>query len=74
MDEKTQQIITDVYSGNLAVKIKNNTKYAITGAYVGLAAGIIIASLCGKSKLIVGLLGAAAGGSLGYMIAPRKKL
>lgn len=74
MDDKTKTIIEDVYNGNLATKIKNNTKYAITGAFVGLAAGVIVASVFGKSKLIIGLLGAAAGGSFGYMIAPSKKL
>lgn len=73
MDEKTQAIVADVYNGNLAYKIKNNIKYAITGVFVGLAAGVIIASFAGKSKLIFGLLGAGAGGGLGYLIAPSKK-
>lgn len=73
MDEKTTAVMEDLYNGNLATKMKNNLKYAATGAFIGLATGIIVASLCGKSRLAFGLLGAVAGGSVGYIVSPSKK-
>lgn len=73
MDEETRQRMEQIYSGNLATSLKNNTKYAMTGVFVGLAIGVIVASFTGKSRLTLGLLGAVAGGSVGYIISPSEK-
>ena len=72
MDAETQAAIDGIYNGTLAYSIKKNAKYALTGIAIGMIAGVMVAGLMGKGKLMFGLAGAVAGGSLGYIITPKK--
>lgn len=73
LDEKTKELANKMYDGSLALSIKNNTKYAMTGAAAGLIIGFIIASFTKGSKLVYGLAGAAVFGAGGYLMAPNDK-
>lgn len=73
MDEETQQAVEDIMSGNLAQRIKDNTKYALTGFAIGAVLGIVIATLTGKCRIYFGLAGGLAGGITGAIISKNKQ-
>lgn len=66
---KIESTVQGIYSGSLSKKLKQNSSYTLTGVGVGAIAGFILASFFGKSRLIWGLGGAAAGGLGGYVIS-----
>lgn len=73
MDTKTQQAVEAIHNGTLAQTVKKNMKYAFTGIAVGAAIGIVTATLTGKCRFCFGFWGAVAGGSVGYLSAPKEK-
>lgn len=73
MDPKTQKTVEAIHNGTLAQTITQNMKYSLTGIAVGAGIGIVAATLMGKCRFCFGFWGAVAGGSVGYLSAPKEK-
>lgn len=73
LDEKTQAAIEHIANGTLASQIKKNMKFATTGMILGAIAGIGVATFTGRCRLCLGFWGAALGGGIGYITAPKAK-
>lgn len=69
---KLQGAVEGIYYGDIAGKISKNMKYALSGVAIGTLAGVLIASIFGKNKLVFGLGGAALAGTVGYLSTPKK--
>lgn len=69
MDKETKQAIENIHSGNLAAQINNNMRFSITGIFIGWGIAMMVASLFGQSKIIFGIGGAIAGGTIGKLTA-----
>lgn len=74
MDEEIQQAVENIMSGNLAQRIKDNTKYALTGFAIGAVIGILIATLFGKNRFGYGIVGGLVGGGTGTIISKNKRI
>ncbi len=72
-DEKTQRVVENVMTGNLANQIKENMRYSVTGFIAGAVLGILIATIAGKCKICYGVIGGVIGGGTGYLISRRKE-
>lgn len=68
-DDKINQTVADMVSGNLVNTLKKNGKYITTGILIGAVVGFGIATLTGKCKFCLPFWGALIGGSSGYLLA-----
>ena len=69
MDKKVQEAIIAVQDGTLAGSLKKNMKYTATGIAIGGCAGILLAVITGKPRLMFAIGGAAIGGAAGRLMA-----
>lgn len=70
-DDKINQKVSDLVTGNLTTRLQNNSKYIATGILIGAAIGFGIATLTGKCRLCLPFWGAMIGGSSGYLISQK---
>ena len=73
LDDSTKNAVAGIANGTLADEIGSTMKYSITGIFVGMALGILIASLTGNSRMLFGLCGGIAGGGVGMLVNPSNK-
>ena len=71
MDSETKEAIERIVDGSLADQLNKKMKYTMTGVGIGIVIGIIAALMTGKSRWMLGAGGAAIGGGVGYMSAPK---
>ena len=67
-DTKITEAAQGVVDGTLADKIKNNSRYVMTGIVLGTVIGVMAAGYFGKNKIVFGLIGAASFGAGGYLL------
>jgi len=58
---KALKAASDLHDGSLAERINNNIRYGVSGALVGIALGVVIASLFGGSRIMFGAIGGVGG-------------
>lgn len=73
MDPKTQEAIAGIHDGSLAASLHKNLRFSLAGIAIGWAAGIVIATLTGQSRVMFALSGAAVGLGVGYISSGTKK-
>lgn len=69
MDPEVEKAIIAVQDGTLASSLKKNMKYTATGIAIGGCAGILLAVITGKPRLMFAIGGAAIGGAGGRLMA-----
>ena len=69
MDPEVEKAIIAVQDGTLAQGLKKNMKYTATGIAIGGCAGILLAVISGKPRLMYAIAGAVIGGAGGRLIA-----
>lgn len=73
MDDEIQQAIAGIHDGSLAASLQRNLKFSMAGVVFGWAAGILLATLTGNSRMLFGISGAAVGLGVGYIGSAAKK-
>lgn len=72
LDKDTLATIEGLHDGSLAQSLMSNSKYMLTGMFIGAVGGILIAGLTGKSKMLFAIGTGVMGGSIGYLMAPKE--
>ncbi len=72
IDPETKKRILAIHDGTLANGIDRNIRYGVSGALVGAAVGIIIATIFSKGRMVFGICGAVAGCIGGVMTTKLK--
>jgi len=72
MNPKAEQIVVDVYNGNLAGNLKRNSRFTLAGMAIGAVAGIVVATFTGKCRICFAIWGGIAGGATGYLASKKE--
>lgn len=73
LDKETREAIERIHDGTLFTQMKKNMKYVSTGAFIGICVGVVVATFTGSGRIGYGIVGAIAGGGMGYLTAPKAK-
>ena len=68
---KASAAAENILNGDLAYRIKENTKYTVSGFALGALAGFIVASVMGQNKMLFTVVGSVLGGIGGYATAKK---
>lgn len=72
MNKEALEAAEGLSDGTLVKGIIKSSKYALTGFAIGAIAGVILAAVTGKSKLMFAIAGGTIAGGAGYLMSPNE--